>query len=115
MACGEASLALFSELDDANGRAYALSRNGAAHRGQGRYPAAVDCLREAQRIAEQVGDRHLVAACLRELGVTAHVRGDHEQARTHWRSALEWYERLGMPDADEVRALLADPEATVRS
>jgi DNA-binding SARP family transcriptional activator len=105
--CSDASLALFQELDDALGRAYALSRRGAALRGQGRYALAEECLRDAQRIGERVGDRRLVAACLRELGVTAHMLGQHERARVHWHAALSVYEKLGVADAEEIRALLA--------
>jgi DNA-binding SARP family transcriptional activator len=108
VAHGEASLAILNELNDPNGRAYAMSRLGVAHRGARRYSAADDCLRQARRIAEQVGDRHLAATCVRELGVTAYLRGDQEGAREHWRAALASFEQLDVADAEEVRGLLAE-------
>jgi DNA-binding SARP family transcriptional activator len=114
MAYGRSSLAIFEEIDDASGRAYALSRLGVAHRVNERYSAAASCLREARQLAERVGDGRLAGTCLKELGVVATQRGDPEEARRRWREALVVFDRLGIADAGEVRALLAAAHADSR-
>ena len=52
------------------------------------------------------GDRHAVAMALTYLGNVLHDRGKREAARTAWREALDLFERIGAPDAAEVRAYL---------
>jgi DNA-binding SARP family transcriptional activator/tetratricopeptide (TPR) repeat protein len=101
------SLAVFRELGNALGEAAVLGGLGRVHRLHGRHSQALDCLGAALALAESTGDRRGVAACLRELGLVSEALGDLVQARAHWRQALDIFEGLGVPEAAEVRGLLA--------
>jgi len=72
--------------------------------------------REALAISREAGDalaltrhsgpRHELARAHHGLANTYHAAGDLRQARHHWRHALTIYTRMGMPDAEDVRAKL---------
>ena len=106
------SLAVFRELGNATGEAAVLGALGRVYRSQGRHAEALDCVRAAVALAEQAGDRHGLARRLRELGQVSAELGDLLPAQAHWRRALAIFEDLGVPEAAEVRALLA-PEPLV--
>jgi DNA-binding SARP family transcriptional activator/tetratricopeptide (TPR) repeat protein len=106
------SLAVFRELGNATGEAAVLGALGRVYRSQGRHAEALDCVRAAVALAEQAGDRHGLARWLRELGQVSAELGDLLPAQAHWRRALAIFEDLGVPEAAEVRALLA-PEPLV--
>jgi DNA-binding SARP family transcriptional activator/tetratricopeptide (TPR) repeat protein len=101
------SLAVYREMDAPVGQALILTALGRVHRRQGRHPEALACLREGLAIAERVDERRSAAICLRELGAVHQETGEAPAARDHWSRALALFEELGVPEADEVRALLA--------
>ena len=83
---------------------------GRVHRLLGRTAAALECQEAALRIVRQLGDRMRQAECLHELGRLRELAGDRGQARVYWRQALAVFSQLRVPEADEVRKLLAtDP------
>lgn len=100
------SLAAFRELGAPVGQATVLIALGRVHRHEGRYPDALECLRAGLEIAERVDERRSTAICLRELGAVHDATGALPAARAAWRRALAMFEELGVPEADEVRALL---------
>jgi DNA-binding SARP family transcriptional activator/Tfp pilus assembly protein PilF len=104
----ERSLEIFRAIGDHTGEATALNNLGLVFRRLGRYDEAIACQREGLAITERLGERFYRAECLRELGSTWHAVGDHAQARTHWEQAREIFAELGVPEADEVAALLAE-------
>jgi tetratricopeptide (TPR) repeat protein len=54
------------------------------------------------------GEKHEQAAAHNGLARACHASGDLGQARRHWNEALALYVTLGTPEADQVRARLAD-------
>jgi tetratricopeptide (TPR) repeat protein len=106
------SLVIRRELGDREGQAYSLTDLGVVHRRLGRHQEALDCLEESLAIRRELGDSYGQADSLRELGVTLRALGRPEEARAHWRQALAIFERLQTTDADQVRALLAEPASS---
>ncbi len=58
-------------------------------------------------LASQVGDRYEQARAQHGLARAYDAAGDHHQASRQWQQALDSYVRLGVPEADQVRARLA--------
>jgi hypothetical protein len=103
---------VFRDLGNTIGEAAVLGALGRVYRLQGQPSPALERLRSARALTERAGDRHGLARCLRELGQVSANLGDLAQARAHWQRALAIFEELGVPEAAEVRALLA-PEPLV--
>lgn len=74
--------------------------------------AAEQLLAEAIAIARTIGDQQSIAIALVNLGQVDHLRGDGEAARARYREGLAIFERLGMPEANQVRQLLASLDAS---
>jgi tetratricopeptide (TPR) repeat protein len=104
----ERGLAMFRDLGDRTGEATGLNNLGRAQRRLGRLDEALACQRAGLAITEDLCDRFYRAECLRELGSTWQAAGDLAQARRHWQQAYAAYTDLGVPEADEVAALLSD-------
>jgi tetratricopeptide (TPR) repeat protein len=105
------SLALYRGLGDRDGQAECLRKLGVVYLRQGRHEQALAILRESLALYRELGLPHGQAESLRELGETLRALGRHEEARAHWHEALADFERLHTPDADQVRALLAEEPA----
>jgi DNA-binding SARP family transcriptional activator/Tfp pilus assembly protein PilF len=58
-------------------------------------------------LASDIGDRYEQARAHNGLGRAWHALGEPEAARQHWQAALDSYDDMGVPEADEVRARLA--------
>ena len=80
---------------------------GDARRGGGRGVRARSIQRESLAITEPLDDRYYHAQCLRELGYTWRDLGDRDRAEQYWRLALAHFAELDVPEAAEVRELLA--------
>ena len=83
---------------------------GFAEHGRGNLAAAADCYQRALTIFREVGGRWSEAEVLVRSGDTCHVAGELPQARDAWRQALTILEDLEHPDADRVRAKLAETD-----
>jgi tetratricopeptide (TPR) repeat protein len=67
--------------------------------------------RSALALARELGDRYEQARALDGIADALHSTGEHDRARRHWQHALAIYTDLGVPDADQPRAQLADADA----
>jgi DNA-binding SARP family transcriptional activator/tetratricopeptide (TPR) repeat protein len=104
------------KLGDRNRQAETMNAIGSIQAQLGRYDEALTWQRESLAIRRERSDRYGEAQTLRELGLTLRALGLHEQARQHWRQAVAIFEQLKTtPAADEVRALLSNPEPTTSS
>ena len=93
-------LALFRELGDLSGVAYALNNLGGACGEQGRYQEAAGYLREALATAREVGDRWAEADALTILGRVCHRQGRYDQAAECHRQALALFQATGSRDGE---------------
>jgi DNA-binding SARP family transcriptional activator len=105
----EQSLAITQELGDRAVEASTLHSLGRAYRRLGRYDAALARQQESLAITEPLGDRYYHAQCLRELGHTWRDLGHRDRAEQYWRLSLAHFAELDVPEAAEVRELLASP------
>lgn len=62
----------------------------------------------ALELAARAGEKYEQARAHAGLGNAYQASGARSQARRHWREALAGYSDLGAPEADQVRARLAD-------
>ncbi|GIG86292.1 tetratricopeptide repeat protein [Plantactinospora endophytica] len=83
---------------------------GTAHHHLGNHEQAVDCYEHALALWREASERYHEATTLTHLGDTQHSTGTVEAARTTWKHALDILERLGHPDADQVRTRLHAPD-----
>jgi DNA-binding SARP family transcriptional activator/Tfp pilus assembly protein PilF len=95
-------------LGDRRGQAIGLDDLGETCRLRGRLAAAVDYLESSLELRRAVGDRRGEAETLWHLGLALRARGEQESATGCWRAALGVFERLGAPQAADVRALLGE-------
>lgn len=88
-ACGEECLALYRELDDADGIAAALtSLSNAAVAGQLHEIPVRTLIAEARSLQPRLQDQRVLAYLLDIEGVLAFADGDPELALAHWQEAL---------------------------
>lgn len=73
---------------------------------RGNHGEAVQHFRTAIGIAENAGDRYMLAEALTHLGDTHEAMGNHAEARETWEQAVEEWEALHSPEADALRARL---------
>jgi tetratricopeptide (TPR) repeat protein len=69
--------------------------------------AALHAFRAALDMAAGTGESAQAARANHRIGEVLHETGQHEPAIPHWRDALTEYNRLGLPEADQVRAELS--------
>jgi tetratricopeptide (TPR) repeat protein len=110
--CREA-LAIHQEIGDRWGAAHNWDSLGYTQHRLGNHTAADDCYRRALDLFRQTGDSFYTASTLTRLGDSRHARGDVDGARRAWREALDILDKLDHPDADPIRARLADLEPTL--
>jgi DNA-binding SARP family transcriptional activator/tetratricopeptide (TPR) repeat protein len=108
LACCQEALNLLRDLGDRHGQAATLDSLGYAYHHLGEHQQAVRCYTEAFDLHHDLGDRYQETVVLTHLGDTHQAAGDHDAAAAAWRRALVALERLGHPDADHLRARLAD-------
>jgi tetratricopeptide (TPR) repeat protein len=101
------ALVLFRMIGDRPSEAEALNSLGEAllttgHNDQARaqYDAALD-------LASQIGDQDQMARAHDGLGHAHYAAAHYDEAGRHWHEALAGYRRLGVPEAEAVRARLA--------
>jgi tetratricopeptide (TPR) repeat protein len=63
----------------------------------------------ALALSRQTGDQYQQALAIDGIGDALHQSGDAEQAREIWRDALARMDRLGVPEAADVRRKLVEP------
>jgi tetratricopeptide (TPR) repeat protein len=102
------ALTIFAELGDHHAEGMVWDSAGYAHHQLGDYQRAAECYKRALALDRKFGDRYHEADTLVHLGDTCHAVGDGRRARDAWRQAVTILDELGHPDADQVRAKLAD-------
>jgi DNA-binding SARP family transcriptional activator/Tfp pilus assembly protein PilF len=81
---------------------------GEVHLAHGEHPDALTEHSRALALAEEIGDRYEAARALDGIAAAHRDRGERDEAAKHWQRALALYTELGVPDADRVRAHLAE-------
>jgi DNA-binding SARP family transcriptional activator len=81
---------------------------GYAEHHLGNLAEAAECYQRALSFSRETGDRLNEADTLTHLGDTRHAAGELAQAREAWQQAFVIFEHLQHPDADKVRAKLAN-------
>jgi tetratricopeptide (TPR) repeat protein len=102
------ALALYREISDRSGEADALNSLGEALWAAGQHSRAYTSHTAACAIASDIGDRYQQARAHNGLAHAHNALARPVEAREHWEKALALYTQLGTPEADEVRAQLAD-------
>jgi DNA-binding SARP family transcriptional activator/tetratricopeptide (TPR) repeat protein len=103
--CGQA-LVVHQELGDAEGEANTWDSLGYAHRHLGDFTEAVACYSHTLDLYRAIGDRGREAETLGFLGDTHHDAGDRAAAADAWTRAVEIFDELDRPRADELRVKL---------
>jgi DNA-binding SARP family transcriptional activator/tetratricopeptide (TPR) repeat protein len=101
------ALALCRETGDRSGEATALNGLGDATICTGKPEHARAHHAAALELASQIGEKYQQARAHDGLARGHHAACDHGGARYHWQLALLLYEKLGAPQADQVRENLA--------
>jgi DNA-binding SARP family transcriptional activator/tetratricopeptide (TPR) repeat protein len=109
------AIAIHHEVGDAPSAGRGLSNLGELYHQIGRLNDAVGCLEQAIAIHHDVGDRYQAGVSLRGLGVALEAQGRHQQALACWREALSIFQPLGIPEAEEVLALLGAADRSTAS
>lgn len=102
------ALQLQKELGDRFGQAETWDSIGYAHRHLGRHAPAITSYETAAALYREFDDRYNEADTLASLGDAHHAAGNLAPARTAWQHALDLFDLLGHPDADDVRTRLAN-------
>ena len=97
------ALAVMRAAADLTGECEVCNDTGVTLRAAGRHREALEHFRRALELARRAGEPYEQARAL--SGVAGLV--DPAEAENAWREALALFSRLGVPEADEVRAALA--------
>ena len=100
------ALTLFRELGNKGGEIGALNGLGQAANAAGRTADALAYHAEGLTLAVDVDMPDEQAFAQAGLGHAHRALGDHARAADHYQQALTLYTALGVPEADEIRALL---------
>ncbi|WP_329083117.1 MULTISPECIES: ATP-binding protein [unclassified Streptosporangium] len=103
-----AALTRFRELRDRDGEADTLDSLGYVHAGIGEYEQALVHYRAALKLWQEMGNRYDEADVLTRVGDSQAALGDHASARNSWQLALTIFDDLAQPDAELLRAKLAE-------
>lgn len=109
--CHEQALVVFLATGDRWAEAMARHGLGVALAGLGRTTEALEQIGEANRMFGVLNDRLQQAHVLRSLGMLVSCTNT-AAARPYLRQSLDRYRELGVPQADEVRRLLAELDDT---
>lgn len=97
------------QIGDIKGKAASLGNLANIHMQQQQWDRAESLLLEALKLTKQIGEPP--AFEIVKLGQVAQARGDHETARSRYGEGLAIFERLGMPEANQVRQMIASLES----
>jgi tetratricopeptide (TPR) repeat protein len=102
------ALALYQETGGRSGQADALNSLGEALLAAGQPDRARTHHTTACDMASDIGDKYQQARAHDGLAHAHHALARPDEARDHWEQALALYTHLGTPEADQVRAQLAE-------
>ncbi|MEO3750934.1 tetratricopeptide repeat protein [Streptomyces sp. B6B3] len=101
------ALELARALGETELLAECLNELAATHAAAGDPTRALALYDEALTVATEAGHRKALADSHANAAAVHAELGEHEAARDHWRQALDGYEALDLPQADEMRRRLA--------
>ncbi|MFD6139646.1 tetratricopeptide repeat protein [Promicromonospora sp. NPDC060271] len=99
------------EIGDSNSQAWSINGLGEAAQLAGSPASALTFHTEALEVATAIGVRYQQARAHAGIGHAHRAAGDRVLARTHYEHAHAIYTDLGMPEAEEMRATLAEVSA----
>ena len=102
------ALTLSAELGHRHTEGNAWDSLGYAEHHLGNFSDAAACYERALGILREIGDRWSEADSLTRLGDTRRAAGELPRARRAWQQALAIFDDLDHPDAEKIRAKLAD-------
>ncbi|MEV6711491.1 BTAD domain-containing putative transcriptional regulator [Lentzea sp. NPDC051208] len=105
---GGAALRLLDDVGDRDCEAHTHRMLGVVQQQRGDHAAAVVHHQRARELFRDLGDSYSEAATADQLGDSLQALGDNVAAREAWLRAATLFEALGLPEADTVRAKLAD-------
>jgi tetratricopeptide (TPR) repeat protein len=106
--CHRQALAIRRELGDRWNEGVSLNELGRVFCELRRFDESVDCCQQSLAVSRELGHRWGRARSLEILGIALrHTKGS-EAARPYWEEALAIFTELGFPQAEEVRARLAE-------
>jgi DNA-binding SARP family transcriptional activator len=108
------SLVMHEKLGDLDGQAAAWDSLGDAHFGLADYPRAIDCYGHAIDLYRHRGVRHWEAQSAVRLGDAHDAAGNRDAARAAWQRAVDIFDELDHPDAEQVRDKLGSENHTSR-
>jgi tetratricopeptide (TPR) repeat protein len=91
---------------DREAEAEALNDLGQVHTAERRHQEAIACHRQSLAICRELGDHFQEARAHWGLGAAAAAADGPPAAWPHWAVALAIFERLDVPEADDLRRLL---------
>lgn len=91
----EESVALFRELGDTWGVAWALGGLGMALRDQDQFDPARKVLADSIALCDKLGDRWILTSVRMNLGLVAYRQGNYAEARSHFETCLELQREIG--------------------
>ncbi|GIG93116.1 AfsR/SARP family transcriptional regulator [Plantactinospora endophytica] len=100
------ALAMLERLRDHRGQAHTWDSLGYIYRQLGDQEQTVRCYQRSSEVARDDGDRVQQAEVLDTLGDAHHTWNAGDSARQAWLHALDLFDELGDPRADQVRAKL---------
>ena len=110
LALYEETLTILEQVGDLEGKGATLSGMANIFMAQEDWAEAEKLVEEALAISEGLGAQEHIAFDTGKLGQVAQARGDVVAARRHYEAALAIHEQLGMPEAEQVRQMLASLE-----
>ncbi|MFF7475981.1 BTAD domain-containing putative transcriptional regulator [Streptomyces sp. NPDC008092] len=109
------ALPLVQATGDLSGQAHTWDSLGRIHRHLGRHTTAVECHGRALALFRRTGDLRGEAIGLTCLGDTHEAAGSPGPALDAWRRALDLSDRLGLPEAQALRARIRAHAAAHRT
>src|SRR5206468_155981 len=97
MDCIEAALTVAQLAAEPGAIGHAINVQAILHQQEGDLERAEALYVEARSHAIDAGETRLSAMTAQNLGVIAHVRGDHEKTLRYYRASLAEYRTLGAP------------------
>jgi len=101
------SLDIKDKLGDIKGRSATLSAVANIRMAQNRWSDAEKLLNESLTLSKTLGDIREIAFSTVKLGQVAQSQSDLDTARQRYIEGLQAFEQLGMPEANQVRQMLA--------
>jgi tetratricopeptide (TPR) repeat protein len=113
LACCLEALPLHEQSGNRDGEGHAWSCLSSTYHHLGRHDEAIDCDRRSVMLFRDLGDQHLLADALTQLGDHLQDSGSQQEARTAWQEAFAILDDLRHPAAGQVRARLSGPGPAV--